>query len=90
METKRDKPPREPMSCRSMVQQMMERMCGTDECSPAAMCKRMMASMETTKDTDAQATPEASTSSEEQARSVDDEAPGGCCGPQARSAPKRP
>lgn len=58
MEHDEDDTPRGPMGCRSMMQQMLERMCATNDWNPAAMCQRMMASMGTAKDTGAPPAPE--------------------------------
>jgi hypothetical protein len=84
----KDETPREPKGCRSLMQQMMDRMCATNDWT--AMCQRMMASAGLTKDTDAPAATDASTSSGEQGRGAGHEAPGGCCGARPRSTPKPP
>ncbi|WP_242343808.1 hypothetical protein [Anaeromyxobacter terrae] len=85
------KPTQEPMDVPSMMQQMMERMCGAGEFSPADMCRRMMASKEPTTKVRAQsAAPGDCTSFEEPGRSAHDEwARDDCCGPRSGCAPKR-
>lgn len=72
----------------SMMQQMMERMRSTGECSSGAMCQRMMASFRMTSEGEAETTPEPPTSPEERARSEDGELRHGCCGQQPVRAPK--
>ncbi len=88
MDPKREKPSRTPMNCSSMMQQLMEKMRSTDECSPAEMCQRIMSSFRTTSEDVAATTPEPATSPEEQARDADDEPRHGCCGQQPGRAPK--
>jgi hypothetical protein len=73
-----------------MMRRMMAKMCSAGECNPAAMCQQMMAFMGPSADTQAQATPEPSTSSEESARSAGAEVRQGCCAPPSGRAPKRP
>ncbi len=75
-------PARTPMKCSSMMQHMMEKMRSTDECSPAEMCQRIMASFRTT------STAEPPTSTEEGAAGQDREQRDGCCGQQAERTPK--
>ncbi len=82
MDPKREKPSRTPMNCSSVMHQLMEKMRSADECSPAEMCQRIMASFRTTSEDVAPTTPE------EQARDADDEPRHGCCGKQPGRAPK--
>ncbi|GAO01276.1 hypothetical protein [Anaeromyxobacter sp. PSR-1] len=88
MDPKRDNPPREPMNCSSMMQQMMERMRITSECSPAAMCQRIMAPFRTTSEGEAETTPAPPTSPEERSRGEDGDLRHGYCGQQPERAPK--
>ncbi len=81
MDPKKEKPSRTPMECSSMMQQLMEKMRGTDKCSPAEMCQRIMASFRTTSEDAAAPTPEPPTSPEEEARG-EDNGPRHCCGQQ--------
>lgn len=73
MDPKGMKPPPEGTGIPSMVQQMMQKMGGTDEFSPAAMCQAMMTSVGKAAEMAAYATPEVRTLFEEWARSVEDE-----------------
>jgi len=73
MDPKGVKPPPEGMGVPSMMQQMMEKMCGTGEFSPAAKCQGMMTSVGKTADMAAYATPEVRNLFEEWARSVEGE-----------------
>lgn len=88
MDPKGEKSSRTQMNCSSMMQQLMEKMRSTDECSPAEMCERIMASFRTTSE-DVAATPEPPASSpEERACGEDDEPRPDCCGQQPGRAPK--
>ncbi len=73
MDPKGTKPPAEGTGVPSMMQQMMQKMGGTGEFSPAAMCQAMMTSVGKAAEMAAYATPEVRTLFEEWARSVEDE-----------------
>jgi hypothetical protein len=73
----------------TMMQQMMEKMCGTGAFTPAE-CGRMMASMRGMKDPAAQAAPEGGARSGELGGGEEDGRPGCCCGPQSPCPPQRP
>lgn len=88
MDPKRDKLPGEQMNCSSMMQQMMEKMRSTGECSPAAMCQRIMTSFRTPSEGEARTPPEPSTSPLERTGGEDGDLRHGCCGQQPERAPK--
>ncbi len=73
----------------SVMREMMEKMCGSGELSPADMCRRMMRSMGRMSDAEAPSAPETGTTSDERGNSSHGEADRGCCGPQSCCAPKR-
>lgn len=72
MDPKNAMPPGE-QGMPSMMRQMMERMGGGGDFSPAAMCQAMMTSVGKSAELAAYATPEVRTLFEEWARSVQDE-----------------
>ncbi len=89
MDTNGAKPQQERKDDPRTMKEMMETMCCSGEFSAADMCRRMMRSKERTSNAEAQPAPEGGTTSDEPRRSAEDEAPQGCCDPQAGCAPKR-
>lgn len=70
---KEAKPPREGTGVPSMMKEMMRKMGGTGELSPAAMCRAMMTPEGSAADMGELATPEVRTLFQAWARSVEDE-----------------